>query len=182
MAKHRPAYDLIDLIQEQWDREFPGLDASSIAVLGRLHRCDIKYQLLVSESLAEFDLSTAAFDVLASLRRSGPTYRRTAGELAQIGLITTGGLTQRIDRLEKAGLVERVKGPGDRRLVYIQLTAAGRALIDEVIQVHFSRQRKMLDGLTSTEQRQLARLLGRLEQSLEAAEIHQAVEADEADD
>jgi DNA-binding MarR family transcriptional regulator len=155
---------------EQWHRELPDLDVNSIAVLGRLHRCDLRYQGLVSEHLSRFGLTTAAFDVLASLRRSGPTYRRTAGQLAQIGLITTGGLTQRIDRLERSGLVERIRGDGDRRVVNIQLTDAGRELIDRVVRIHFDVQRFMLQALTRSEQRQLSMLLSRLEVALEHAE------------
>lgn len=162
--------DLVDLIIDQWSREIPDLDVSSISVLGRLHRCDVRYQGLVSDVLEEFDLTPASFDVLASLRRSAPDYRRTAGQLAEIGLISSGGLTQRIDRLERAGLVERTKSPGDRRIVYIELTAAGRSLIDTVLQRHFEEQNNFLAGLTRNEQRQLGQLLSRLEISLEVAE------------
>lgn len=161
--------DLVDLIIEQWTREIPGLDVSSMSVLGRLHRCDIRYQGLVSDVLENFNLTTAAFDVLASLRRS-PGYKRTAGQLAQIGLISSGGLTQRIDRLEGAGLVDRMRDPSDRRVVYIELTSAGHNLIDTVLERHFSEQNSFLAGLTRTEQRQLAELLSRLEVSLEVAE------------
>lgn len=175
----RRSSDLVDLIIDQWTREVPALDVGSIGVLGRLHRCDIRYQGLVSDVLEEFDLSTAAFDVLASLRRSGPDYRRTAGQLAQIGLISSGGLTQRIDRLEKAGLVARTKEPADRRVVYIELTAAGKELIDRVLQRHFAEQNRFLGGLTRNEQRQLAHLLSRLEISLETAEHLRAGELTE---
>ncbi|MFD0900638.1 MarR family winged helix-turn-helix transcriptional regulator [Actinomadura sediminis] len=167
MASQRPSSDLIDLVIEQWGREMPGMDVDSIRVLGRLHRCDVRYQTLVAETLAKFDLTTPAFDVLASLRRSGPGYRRTAGELAQIGLITTGGLTQRIDRLEKAGLVRRAKDEHDRRVVYIELTEAGRDLIDRVVEEHFRTQDRMLGALRQSERRELARLLSRLEVSLD---------------
>ncbi|HET9498957.1 MAG TPA: MarR family transcriptional regulator [Marmoricola sp.] len=166
----RRSSDLVDLIVDQWRREVPDLDVSSISVLGRLHRCDIRYQGLVSDVLEEFNLTTASFDVLASLRRSGPDYRRTAGQLAEIGLISSGGLTQRIDRLERSGLVERTKEPSDRRIVYIQLTEAGRNLIDTVLERHFSEQNGFLAGLTRNEQRQLGQLLSRLEISLEVAE------------
>lgn len=166
----RKSSDLVDMIVDQWDREIPHLDVSSIEVLGRLHRCEVRYQGLVHEELAEFGLTTAAFDVLASLRRSGPGFRRTAGQLAEIGLISSGGLTQRIDRLERRGLVERTREPHDRRVVYIQLTKAGRELIDEVLERHFAEQNRMLGGLTRSEQRQLAALLSRLEVSLEVAE------------
>jgi len=162
--------DLVDLIIDQWGREIPDLDVSSISVLGRLHRCDIRYQSLVSDVLEEFNLSTAAFDVLASLRRSSPDYRRTAGQLAEIGLISSGGLTQRIDRLERDGLVRRVRNAEDRRVVYIELTEEGRALIDTVLQRHFAEQNGFLAGVTRSEQKQLSQLLAKLEVSLEVAE------------
>ncbi len=171
MAQKQPkrSSDLVDLIIDQWSREVPGLDVSSIGVLGRLHRCDIRYQGLVADVLEEFNLTTAAFDVLASLRRS-PEHKRTAGQLAQVGLISSGGLTQRIDRLERSGLVSRTRDPNDRRVVYIELTAAGHNLIDTVLERHFAEQNSFLSGLTRTEQRQLAELLSRLEVSLEVAE------------
>ncbi|WP_084265821.1 MarR family winged helix-turn-helix transcriptional regulator [Actinomadura macra] len=170
MTSRHPSADLVDLIVEQWGRERPDLDTGSIRVLGRLHRCDLRYQALVSEVLGRYNLTTAAFDVLASLRRSGPTYRRTAGELAQIGLITTGGLTQRIDRLVSAGLVRRTKDENDRRIVYIELTKKGHELIDRVVEIHFSAQERMLSALSRPERLQLGRLLARLEVSLEVFE------------
>ena len=161
--------DLVDLIIDQWRQEIPDLDVSSISVLGRLHRCDIRYQALVSDVLEQFNLTTASFDVLASLRRS-PDYRRTAGQLAEIGLISSGGLTQRIDRLERSGLVQRTRDPHDRRVVYIELTETGHHLIDTVLQRHFAEQNGFLGGLTRSEQKQLSTLLSRLEVSLELAE------------
>jgi len=170
ISPSRRSSDFVDLILDQWAREIPELDVSSIGVLGRLHRCDIRYQALVSDVLEEFNLSTAAFDVLASLRRSSPDYRRTAGQLAEIGLISSGGLTQRIDRLERDGLVRRVRNPDDRRVVYIELTEEGRLLIDTVLQHHFAQQNGFLAGLTRNEQKQLSQLLSKLEVSLEVAE------------
>ncbi len=170
MALPKKSSDLVDLILEQWSREAPDLDASSVAVLGRLHRCDVRYQSLVAQGLEPYGLGPASFDVLTSLRRSGPDHRRTAGELAEIGLITTGGLTQRINRLETDGLVERIRDDGDRRLVYIQLTGKGLQLIDQIIRTHFAWQDSMLVGLSKAEIVQLATLLGRLEVSLEVAE------------
>jgi DNA-binding MarR family transcriptional regulator len=163
----RSSADLVDLIVEQWGRERPDLNVGSITVLGRLHRCDLRYQALVSEMMGRFNLTTAAFDVLASLRRSGPSYRRTAGELAQTGLITTGGLTQRIDRLVDADLVRRIRDENDRRIVYIELTQQGHDLINQVIEVHFQAQEEMLSALSQADRRTLAALLSRLEVSLE---------------
>lgn len=170
MATKHSTSDLVDLIIDQWHRERPEVDVKSIAVLGRLHRCDLRYQPQVAAVMEKFGLTIASFDVLMSLRRSAPDYRLTAGQLAETGLITSGGLTQRIDRLEEDQLVQRVKAAGDRRKVYVQLTEKGRLLIDKVIEVHFAEQDKMLGGLTNTELRQLAQLLARLEISLETYE------------
>lgn len=178
MATRQSSADLVDLILDQWHREIPDLDVNSVAVLGRLHRSDLRYQALVADELGRFDLTTAAFDVLASLRRSAPDYRRTAGQLAEIGLITSGGLTQRIDRLERDGLVRRTKEQGDRRKVNVELTDKGRTLIDEVLQAHFEEQDKMLAGLTRAERAQLAQLLARLETSLSVYERLRDADAD----
>ncbi|MGW2063132.1 MarR family transcriptional regulator [Streptomyces sp. AM2-3-1] len=162
--------DAVDLILEQWKRELPGLDASPMEVLGRLHRSFLRYQGLLSDLFDCFDLNMAAFDVLAALRRSGPPYRRTAGELADISLVTTGGITLRLDRLEKAGLVTRERDPDDRRVVYAQLTDRGIEIADVVAVAHFANEERMLAELTGAERRQLGRLLGKLERSLETAE------------
>ncbi|MFD5064229.1 MarR family winged helix-turn-helix transcriptional regulator [Streptomyces sp. NPDC058394] len=162
--------DAVDLILEQWKRELPSLDASPMEVLGRLHRSFLRYQGLLSDLFDCFDLNMAAFDVLAALRRSGPPYRRTAGELADISLVTTGGITLRLDRLERAGLVTRERDPGDRRVVYARLTDRGIEIADVVAVAHFANEERMLAELTGAERRQLGRLLGKLERSLETAE------------
>lgn len=170
MSTRHSGADLVDLILDQWSRTDPDLNVASIAVLGRLHRGDQRYQGLVNDHLARFDLTAAAFDVLASLRRSGPKQRRTAGQLAEQGLVTSGGITQRIDRLEKDGLVRRVRDEADRRKVYVQLTPKGRKVIDKILAIHFEEQELMLEGITRSERTQLADLLGRLEVSLETYE------------
>ncbi|MFC8263573.1 MarR family winged helix-turn-helix transcriptional regulator [Streptomyces sp. NPDC057291] len=162
--------DAVDLILEQWKRELPSLDASPMEVLGRLHRSFLRYQGLLSDLFDCFDLNMAAFDVLAALRRSGPPYRRTAGELADISLVTTGGITLRLDRLEKAGLVTRERDPGDRRVVYARLTDRGIEIAGVVAVAHFANEERMLAELTGAERTQLGRLLGKLERSLETAE------------
>ncbi|WP_346771922.1 MarR family transcriptional regulator [Streptomyces sp. JH14] len=162
--------DAVDLILEQWKRELPSLDASPMEVLGRLHRSFLRYQGLLSDLFDCFDLNMASFDVLAALRRSGPPYRCTAGELADISLVTTGGITLRLDRLEKAGLVTRERDPGDRRVVHARLTDRGIEIADVVAVAHFANEERMLAELTEAERRQLGRLLGKLERSLETAE------------
>lgn len=168
MAMGRP--DTVDMIIEQWHRERPDVDVSPLAVFGRLHRGYQRYTMLLNEVFERHDITMAAFDVLATLRRSGPPYRRTAGELAGISLVSTGGVTLRLDRLEKAGLIIRERDPEDRRVVYARLTDLGMTVTDRVVEEHFANERRMLAGLTETERRQLARLLGKLERSLEVVE------------
>ncbi|MFE3454219.1 MarR family winged helix-turn-helix transcriptional regulator [Nonomuraea sp. NPDC059194] len=165
----RRSSDAVDQIMEQWRRELPEVDIAPLAVFGRLHRSFLRYQVLLNEVFETYGISMAAFDVLTALRRSGSPYRMTAGQLAETSLVSTGGVTLRVDRLEKAGLVVRERDPDDRRVVYAQLTDAGLDLVERVAQTHFANEQRMLAKLTDVEQRQLARLLSRLESSLEAA-------------
>ena len=165
-------HDAVDAIIAAWEREIPDQDFSALAVLGRLHRAYLRYAALIGEVFAHHGINTASFDVLAALRRSGPPYRRTAGDLAHIGLVTTGGLTLRLDRLEKAGLIHRERDGTDRRIVYAQLTPAGLDLTNRVAKEHFANELEMLAGLTTAERRQLASLLAKLERSLDAASQH----------
>jgi DNA-binding MarR family transcriptional regulator len=169
--KPQNSRDTVDVLLSQWEREIPDQDFSAFAVFGRLHRGYIRYATLIGEVFERHGINMAQFDVLTALRRSGAPYRRTAGELASIGLITTGGVTLRLDRLETAGLVIRERDAEDRRVVYAQLTEAGLKLIDEVAREHFTNELRMLSGLSKSERTQLAGLLSKLERSLEAAEF-----------
>lgn len=164
------ARDTVDVLLSQWEREIPDQDFTALAVFGRLHRSYHRYAVLISEVFERYGINMAQFDVLTALRRSGEPYRRTAGELASLGLITTGGLTLRLDRLEKAGLIVRERDTEDRRVVYAQLTGAGLKLINEVARAHFTNELRMLSGLTAPEREQLAALLAKLERSLLDAE------------
>ncbi|MGH3469914.1 MAG: MarR family winged helix-turn-helix transcriptional regulator [Thermocrispum sp.] len=156
---------------EQWRRERPDIDASAMAVFGRLHRSFNRYQAQLVRLFDSHDLSMSAFSVLAALRRLGAPFRCTAGELADTNLVSTGGITQRVDKLEKEGLVRRDRHPEDRRIVYVELTDKGLAVIDQVAAAHFANEAKMLGGLSPTERTQLSRLLSRLEHSLDLAEM-----------
>lgn len=169
-SRRTPKRDPVDVIISQWEREMPDMDVSALAVFGRLHRSYARYADLLGEIFDKHGINMASFDVLAALRRSGPLYRRTAGELAGIGLITTGGLTLRLDRLEQAGLVIRERDTDDRRVVYAQLTEAGLELTNRVAREHFANELHMLSGLSKSERAQLADLLAKLERSLLNAE------------
>lgn len=160
--------DAVDMTMTQWQRELPGLDVSALAVFGRLHRSYLLYAARLTEVFDGYGINMASFDVLAALRRCGPPYRQTAGRLANAGLITTGGVSLRLDRLESAGLITRERDAGDRRLVYAQLTAAGLEVAGRVATAVLASQQQMLAGLTETERAELAVLLGAVERSLRA--------------
>lgn len=171
------APDAVDMIIEQWRHERPDMNVSALAVFGRLSRSYQRYQAQIGAMFEEHGINVAAFDVLATLRRSGDPFRLTAGELAQQTLVTTGGLTMRVDRLKAAGLVCRERDAADRRVVYVRLTDAGHRLIDVVAERHFDNEQRLLVALSDTDRRRLAALLGLLERSLELAELTAGVEA-----
>jgi DNA-binding MarR family transcriptional regulator len=161
--------DAVDDIIGQWGRVRPGLDVSAMQVFGRLHRSFLLYRTAIGERFTEAGTSEPGFDVLAALRRSGPDQRLSAGELARQTLVTTGGLTLRVKRLEKEGLVRRERDPEDHRMVYVSLTDAGRDLVDRTADLHFDNMARMLEGLSTEERADLARLLGRLFDCLQEA-------------
>jgi DNA-binding MarR family transcriptional regulator len=167
----RMSPDVVDLLIQQWGHERPDVDVSAMAVFGRLHRCFDRYRDQIAEVFERHDINMAAFDVLSALRRSGPPYRRTSGELAEQTLVTTGGISLRINRLEAAGLVTRERDPRDGRVVHVTLTEAGLRVVDAVVDDHFRNELRMLAGLTATQRRELAELLSRLERSLELARL-----------
>lgn len=161
-----PDLDPVDDIVAEWQVQRPDVDVSALHVFGRLHRCYLRYHAELSELFDEFGINMASFDVLAALRRSGRPYRMTAGQLAESSLVSTGGVTLRVDRCQKAGLVVRERDADDRRVVYCRLTDEGLALVDRLAGAHFNRESLMLHGLGPDEQGELARLLSKLEGSI----------------
>ncbi|MEU8796368.1 MarR family transcriptional regulator [Spirillospora sp. NPDC048819] len=158
--------DEVERIIAEWRAERPSLDPDSIAVLGRITRCGLLVRNLSNRLYDEHSINQSIFDVLAGLRRMGPPYRKTARELATSSLLTSGGMTMRLDRMERDGLVRRIRSADDRRNVFAELTPAGFALIDRIIDVHLEREREMLATLSDEEQEQLAHLLRKLEHRL----------------
>jgi DNA-binding MarR family transcriptional regulator len=170
------AGDPVDQVVEQWRRERPDLDASPIALFGRVHRVHLRVQSVLGRAFEEFDLNAASFDVLAALRRAGAPYRKSGSELAADSLLSSAGMTLRLDRLEQSGLIERHRDTADRRVVHSQLTEAGLRVIEEAIAVHLDNEHQMLAGLSRDEQTELARLLGKLEASVQDADVRQPTE------
>ncbi|TPI36612.1 MarR family transcriptional regulator [Mesorhizobium sp. B3-1-9] len=152
---------------EQWRRERPDLDVSPMGVIGRLNEASA---LIARDRLApvfaRFGLQSGEFDVLATLRRSGAPYALTPTELYEATMVTSGAMTARLDRLEKAGLTRRAPHPSDRRGVVVQLTAKGLALIDEAVTAHVANEHKVLSGLTPAERETLSLLLEKLIESV----------------
>jgi len=153
---------------EQWRRERPDLDLSPLGVIGRISRVARHFELSIEERLANYGLNMPAFYVLAALRRSGHPYQLSPTKLYNSLLISSGAMTNRIDRLEAAGLVRRVPDPSDGRAVLVGLTLKGRRLIDFAIQGHNENERSLLSRLTAQEADELAALLRRLLMSAEA--------------
>lgn len=118
---------------------------------------------------AEYGLQPGEFDVLATLRRSGAPYALTPTALYEAAMLSSGGMTNRIDRLEAAGLIERQKHPTDRRGVLVALTQRGLELIEKLVLLHVENERRMLAALSADEQRQLDELLAKLLQGMAQA-------------
>lgn len=151
----------------QWRRERPDLgDVFPMAVLGRLAEA----ALIISRDrlaplFARFGLQAGEFDVLATLRRSGAPYELTPTTLYEAAMMSSGGMTNRLDRLEKEGLIERRRHPTDRRGSLVALTLKGLALMDRAIEEHLENERAIVSALSASEQSQLYDLLAKLLES-----------------
>lgn len=151
--------DDIDRIVAQWNRERPELDVAPMALLGRLGRLREKIVREQEKVFARFGLNSAGFDVLATLRRHGAPYALSPGALMDSMMITSGTVTNRIDQLEKAGLVSREPNPEDRRSMIVALTPQGLKLIDEAVTAHVENQHRILSPLSPDERLALNALL-----------------------
>jgi DNA-binding MarR family transcriptional regulator len=154
-----PRQDHLDDILAQWRRERPDLDPSAVAVLGRLLRAAHLVDVALADGLAELDLQPGWFDLLAALRRAGAPFELNPTELMRSSLLTSGGITKRLDRLAEAGLVERRPDPDDRRGTRVRLTRRGRSTIDRAIGIHIANEERLLGSLTAAETRDLDRVL-----------------------
>jgi DNA-binding MarR family transcriptional regulator len=159
--------DAVDRIVAQWAVERPDLDTGPMQVVGRLHRVAAILEAGLRRVFAEEGLGNGDFDVLATLRRAGAPYRLTAGELTASMMVTSGAITKRVDRLERAGLVTRSVAADDARGRLITLTDRGRRLVDELAERHWANEDRLLAGLSGPERAQLAGLLRKLLLSLE---------------
>ncbi|WP_231928483.1 MarR family winged helix-turn-helix transcriptional regulator [Micromonospora echinaurantiaca] len=151
--------DDVDGIVEQWRRERPGMRPEPMAVFGRIYRIARLVGDEQERTYARWSISRGEFDVLATLRRSGEPYTLAPKQLAASMMLTSGGMTGRLDRLERAGLVRRSPDPADRRGLQITLTPTGRQLVEEAAEAGLAVQRRLLDALPPEDQDRLADLL-----------------------
>lgn len=159
--------DAIDRVVEQWAREKPELKTEPMALMGRLMRITKHMEGEVATLHKQHDLKMGEFDVLATLRRAGKPYKLTPSELIESMMLTSGAMTNRLDKLESKGLIEREHSKADRRSVTVMLTTVGFELIDTMIVQHVDVQNRLLESFTSQQTQQTNKLLKSLLASFE---------------
>lgn len=151
--------DDVDRLVADWSRERADLDLTPMQVLSRVSRLSRLLDRARSEAFTEHGIVAWEFDVLAALRRSGPPYELSPGRLLRETMVTSGTMTNRVDRLTNRGLVQRKPDPGDRRGVLVGLTRQGRETVDGALDGLLSKESALLAGLDEAQQADLARLL-----------------------
>src|SRR4249919_3497881 len=151
--------DDVDELLEAWGRERSDLDLAPVGVFSRVSRLARRLELARRDAFAAHGIEQWEFDVLAALRREGAPYELSPGRLLKQTLVTSGTMTNRVDRLTSRGLVERHPDPDDRRGVIVRLTAEGKATVDAAFESLVERERALLNDLPARDRKQLANLL-----------------------
>ena len=162
-----PGQDRAARAVAQWRKEMPEMDVAAMEVIGRLN--DLSAVIgrdHLEPHFAAFGLQRGEFDVLATLRRSGAPFTLTPTDLYEATMMTSGGMTARLDRLEKRGLIARQPNPDDRRGTLVSLTEQGRDLVEAAVIPHAAKETRLLSGLTQDERDQLNDLLRKLRATL----------------
>ncbi len=160
------AADHVDRALAAWSREMPDIDSRGADVLNRAHRVVLESRREIEASFQHHGLDTGEFDVLATLRRAGEPYALRPTELYRSLMISSGGLTARLDRLEGAGLIRRRAAGDDARSVIVELTPAGRKKIEAAFRADMEIENRMVSGLSESERAELVRLLRKLTQAM----------------
>jgi DNA-binding MarR family transcriptional regulator len=158
--------DHVDRLRAQWARELPDLDTEGMAIIGRARWITLRLRPEIEAVFARHGIDAGELDVLNSLRRAGPPYRLTPTELYRALMISSGGLTDRLSRLEKAGLVRRLPGESDKRSLLVELTTTGRDKAEAAFREDMALEKKLLAGLSKSERKQLAELLRKFAASI----------------
>src|SRR5919204_2400374 len=164
MAAELPASaerDRVDRVIDAWRRERPDIDVSSIAVLTRALLIGRHLQKARDRALHELGTDTPTLEVLATLRRAGAPYRLRTSEIEAATSVTAGAISQRLDRLEARGLIQRARDLRDKRVIHVSLTKNGRDLIDAVVAGLMEREDALLTPFNERERKTLERLLTR---------------------
>lgn len=161
--------DEVDQLVSDWARERPDLDVRPMQVLSRVSRLATLLDRARQVAFAEFDIVLWEFDVLAALRRSGEPYELSPGRLLRDTMVTSGTMTNRVDRLTARGLVSRRPDPRDRRGVLVQLTDTGRAVVDGALESLLVSEQELLAELSAEDRADLAHLLRKLGRRLDSA-------------
>ena len=154
--------DRLDAIEMAWRRERPDVDVKPLILIGRLLRTASLIDVQLADGLAEFDLQPGWFDLLAALRRAGKPYQLNPTQLMQATMLSSAGMTKRLDRMTEADLVERHPDPSDRRGTLVRLTRRGLRTIDAALPVHVRNEARVLGALSAGERRALNELLRKL--------------------
>src|SRR6266540_1248849 len=136
--------DHVDHILDQWSMQRPDLDVSPMGIIGRISRLSHFLEHSIAEVLARHELNEPQFAVLAALRRAGPPHCLSPTDLYKSLLVSSGAMTNRLRRLEDAGLVRRMPDPGDGRSVLVALTSKGHEVIDEAVDAHTANENRLL--------------------------------------
>jgi len=159
--------DHVDRLRGQWRKELPDLDTEPMAILGRAYRLSNLVRPSIEATFASFGLDRGEFDVISTLRRSGAPHRLTPTELYTMLMISSGGLTHRLDRLQKAGLIVRERSTADGRSMVVGLTDEGMRLAESAFRADMDSESGYLTELSAQERLDLAALLRKLLGSLE---------------
>jgi len=162
VAERTRRRDEVDHLVEAWQRERPDLNVTPMQVLSRVSRLARHLDRQRSSAFAAYGLETWEFDVLAALRRAGAPYQLSPGQLLRETMVTSGTMTNRVDRLAARGLVARENHPGDRRGVLVRLTPSGKDTADAAFSDLLTAEEEILAGLSTQEQSQLSVALRRL--------------------
>lgn len=149
----------MDRILAQWSRERPDLNSAPLGLFGRLFRAAQLADAALVETRVQHGLETGWFDLLAALRRAGSPYELNPTALMRATMLSSGGMTKRLDRMVEAGLVERRPDPTDRRGTLVTLTRRGKAVIDKAVETHVTNEEQLLHSLTPAERLSLDDLL-----------------------
>ncbi|HWQ87985.1 MarR family transcriptional regulator [Brevundimonas sp.] len=161
--------DHIDRLRAQWTRELPDLDTRGMEILGRARRIVLRSRPPIEAVFARHGMDAGEFDVLSTLRRSGPPWALRPTELYRSLMISSGGLTDRLNRLAKSGMITRPPSPGDGRSLLVQLTDKGRTTVEAAFREDMAVEAGMLAVLDDAERKALADLLRKLALGMETS-------------